>query len=89
MYRDGKGHNFSMFNFFKKQVKLTITNKKFAYHIFNTLFTKIKIFIHFILSYAWIHVQKEKILCQTFNTSNVSSNGNFFIKKLSNLGHQK
>jgi hypothetical protein len=40
------------------QAELTSVNRKFAYHISNLFFKTIKILIHFVLSSAWIRIQK-------------------------------
>jgi len=40
------------------QAKLTSLNRKFTYHISDIYFKTITILIHFILSYAWIHICK-------------------------------
>lgn len=58
------------------QAKLTNTNRKFAYHITNIFFKKIKILIHFILSSKWIHIQKTKLLGCVLIASYVSNNVN-------------
>jgi hypothetical protein len=49
------------------QAKLTSLYRKFTFHISNIYFKTIKILIHFILSYAWIHIRKNKIIGLSFN----------------------
>jgi hypothetical protein len=58
------------------QAKLTSINKKFSYHISTIFFKKIKKLIHFILSCAWIHICKEKLLDHVLKVSDVSTNVN-------------
>jgi hypothetical protein len=48
---------------------------KYSLHIIY-IFKMIKIIIHFILSFVWICIWKEKILGWIFTTSDVSSNVN-------------
>jgi hypothetical protein len=46
------------------QVKLTSINIKFAYHVTNIYFKIIKILIHFILYFTWVHVQKNNYMVE-------------------------
>jgi hypothetical protein len=58
------------------QMELISINKKFTYHISNIYFKKIKVLIHFILSCAWIHICKAKLLSHVLKTNDVSTNVN-------------
>jgi hypothetical protein len=71
------------------QAKLTSINKKFSYRISNIFFKKIKLLIYFILSCAWIHICKAKLLDRVLKVSDVSTNVNLYkILKL-DLGYKE
>ena len=61
------------------QGKLTSINQKFAYHISNLFLKTTKFFIHFVLSLAWICIQKtilkdhKSIATQVINTKDLKN----------------
>jgi hypothetical protein len=71
------------------QVELTSVTGKFAYHITNIYFKTIKLLIHFILSYVWIHIWKAKLSSRIFTTNDVSKTIKLDKLLKSNLGYKK
>jgi hypothetical protein len=67
------------------QAYMISINRKFSYHTSNIYFKTIKGLIHFILSYAWIHILKAKLLNRVLKISDVLINVNLGYKQLSRI----
>ncbi len=70
-FRKSQSCELQAHHFYRKETKakLTIVDRKFAYHI--AIFFKFIILIHFILSSSWVHVRKAQLQSRHFNAKDV------------------
>jgi hypothetical protein len=71
------------------QAELISTNQKFAYHMTNLYFKTIKILIYFVLSSAWICMQKSILKGQKPTTTQVGNKKNLENLLKSNIGYRE